>query len=507
MDKYLNAIYKISEFFTKSHDFKEVMYQTLVILSEETGMQRGMISINRRDLQEIHVEISYGIPSKSGAISYNLGEGITGTVVKTGRPIAVPKLDTEPLFLDRSKARQNLNRADLAFICVPIKFGSEVVGALSVDRAAKEANLITEVPFLESVANILASRVHLRRIKDENERLREAIDRHSPLGTIVGNSDPMREIAHLISQVAYSDSTVLITGETGTGKGLIASEIHNRSTRKNNSFIKINCGAIPENLIEMELFGHEKGAFTGAIGQKIGKFEIADGGTIFLDEIGELPLTSQVKLLRVLEDKKIERVGGTKTIDVNVRVVTATNRNLEEEIKAGKFRSDLYYRLNVFPIHVPPLRERGADIILLADYFIHILGQQTKRKISRIDSSCLDMLMSYHWPGNVRELQNCIERAILLAKDDVIYGYLLPPSLQLNSRPQAKLKRDTFKQLVRTYETSLIIDALKDAKGNQTVAAEKLGTTKRIIQYKINQYGIDFKKYGKVYEYTADDKI
>ena len=498
MDKYLKTINKISSLFTHNPDFEKVMYQTLVLLSEETGMQRGMISINRRDLQEIHVEITYGIPTdRNSPIFYRLGEGITGKVVETGRPIAIPKLDQAPLFLDRSGARTKMNRSDLAFICVPIIYEKNIIGALSVDRAARSVDLETEVPFLETVSNILASRVYLRRIKDENIRLREAIERQ-PTGGIIGNSDTIRELSYLIAQVADSDATVLITGETGTGKGLTAQEIHRRSSRKKGPFIKINCGAIPENLIEMELFGHEKGAFTGAIAKKIGKFELANGGTIFLDEIGELPLASQVKLLRVLEDKKMEHVGGTRTINVDVRVLTATNRNLENEIESGNFRSDLYYRLNVFPIHVPPLRERGADIILLADHFVQQLNSQLKRNINRIDSSALDLLISYHWPGNVRELQNCIERAMLMSKDDVLYGYLLPASLQRKIQPTAKRGKDTFKMLVQSYETSLIIDALKDAKGNQTKAANILGTTKRVIQYKIQQYGIDYRKFTEI---------
>jgi Nif-specific regulatory protein len=498
MNKYLKTISKISELYTKNADFEQIMYQTLVLLSEETGMQRGMISINRRDLQEIHVEITYGIPTdRDSPIFYRLGEGITGKVVESGRTIAIPTLDMEPLFLDRSGARKKLNRSDLAFICVPIVYGKEVVGALSVDRAAHSADLDTEVPFLQTVSNILASRVHLRRIKDENIRLREAVER-KPSNNIVGNSDAMRELAYLIAQVADSDATVLITGETGTGKGLAASEIHKRSSRKNKPFLKINCGAIPENLIEMELFGHEKGAFTGAIGKKIGKFELANHGTVFLDEIGELPLASQVKLLRVLEDKKLERVGGTQTINVDVRVITATNRNLENEIDVGNFRADLYYRLNVFPIHVPPLRERGADIILLADFFVHQLSSQLKRNVKRIDSSALDLLLSYHWPGNVRELQNCIERAILMADSGVLYGYLLPASLQKKDPSAGNRFKDGFKMLVRSYETSLIIDALKEAKGNQTKAANILRTTKRVVQYKIQQYGIDYRKFADI---------
>jgi len=496
---YFRAIEKISRLLTEGDEFKTTMYSILVRLARQTGMKRGMISLYRRDLEEIHVDITYGIPERQSPIYYRLGEGITGQVVATGRPVAIPRLDKEPLFLDRSGARREIDRSTLAFICVPIKYAGETVGALSVDRAAKGENLKAEVSFLEIVANMLAPRVHARRVQEENVKLREAIDRHGPLGTIVGNAKSMRLVAEQINQVADSQSTVLITGETGTGKGLVAEEIHYRSRRREEPLVRINCGAIPENLVESELFGHQKGAFTGAVEQRIGKFEMAGKGTIFLDEIGELPLASQVKLLRVLEDREFERVGGGETIHTEARVIAATNRDLEKEVANGQFRSDLYYRLSVFPIHLPPLRERGADIILLADYFVQQLGEKLGKKITRIDSSALDLLISYHWPGNVRELQNCLERAVLLAADGIIHGYLLPPSLQAGGNSESPpAARDNFQKMVQAYETSLIIDALKKAKGNQTKAAMVLGTSKRVIQYKISQYHIDYRKYSGI---------
>ncbi|MBW1645321.1 MAG: sigma 54-interacting transcriptional regulator [Deltaproteobacteria bacterium] len=496
---YFSAIEKISRLLTRGEEFRTTMYSILVHLARLTGMKRGMISLYRRDLEEIHVDITYGIPERSSPIYYRLGEGITGKVVASGRPIAIPRLDREPLFLDRSGARREIDRATLAFICVPVKYAGETVGALSVDRAAKGDNLKTEVAFLEIVANMLAPRVHARRIQEENVRLREAIDRHSPLGTIVGNAKSMRQVAAQINQVADSPTTVLITGETGTGKGLVAEEIHYRSQRRDEPLVRLNCGAIPENLVESELFGHQKGAFTGAVEQRIGKFEQAGKGTIFLDEIGELPLASQVKLLRVLEDREFERLGGGRTLKTNARVIAATNRDLEREVAAGRFRSDLYYRLSVFPLYLPPLRERGADIILLADYFVQQMGRKVGKQISRIDSSALDLLISYHWPGNVRELQNCLERAVLLATDGIIYGHLLPPSLQAGTGGNSLVEgHGNFQQMVQAYETTLIVEALKKAKGNQTRAAELLGTTKRIIQYKISRYGIDYRKYAGV---------
>jgi Nif-specific regulatory protein len=499
---YFKALSGIAELLAGESDFQSTMEAILVRLAKLTGMKRGMISLYRRDLEQIHVDITYGIPDASEPIYYRLGEGITGRVVATGRPVAIPRLDQEPLFLDRSGARSRIDRSTLAFLCVPIKFAGQTVGALSVDRAAKGADLSGELAFLEVVANLLAPRVHARRVQEENTRLKEAIGCHGPLGTVVGNANSMRRVAEQIDQVAETMTTVLITGETGTGKGLVANEIHYRSPRRDKPMIRLDCGAIPENLVESEIFGHVRGAFTGAIENRIGKFELARGGTIFLDEIGELPLASQVKLLRVLEEREFERVGGGKTIKTDARVIIATNRDLEKEVAAGRFRSDLYYRLSVFPIHLPPLRERGADIILLADYFVQKLGDKMGCKITRIDSSALDMLMAYHWPGNVRELQNCLERAIVLATDGIIHGYHLPPSLQMAaSGDEAGAGNGSgadFQTMVKAYETTLIVEALKKARGNQTRAARLLGTTKRVIQYKIANYGINYKKYSGV---------
>ncbi len=499
---YFAALAKIAQLLAGESDFQSTMETILVRLARLTGMKRGMISLYRRDLEQVHVDITYGIPDTSEPVYYRLGEGITGRVVATGRPIAIPRLDQEPLFLDRSGARREIDRSTLAFLCVPMKFAGQTVGALSVDRAAKGADLPGEIAFLEVVANLLAPRVHTRRVQEENARLREAIGRHGPMGTVVGNANSMRLVAEQIDQVAQTMTTVLITGETGTGKGLVASEIHYRSPRRDKPMTRLDCGAIPENLVESEIFGHQKGAFTGAIEKRIGKFELAKGGTIFLDEIGELPLASQVKLLRVLEEGEFERVGGGKTIKTDARVIIATNRDLEKEVVAGRFRSDLFYRLSIFPIHLPPLRERGADIILLADFFVQKLGEKMGCKISRIDSSALDLLISYHWPGNVRELQNCLERAMILATDGIIHGYQLPPSLQVSAAGDdgdpAGETGATFQSMVKAYETTLIVEALKKTRGNQTKAAKLLGTTKRVIQYKITNHGINYKKYSGV---------
>jgi Nif-specific regulatory protein len=287
---------------------------------------------------------------------------------------------------------------------------------------------------------------------------------------------------------------VLILGESGVGKELVASAIHYSGAESGGPFVQFNCAALPENLIESELFGHEKGSFTGATGVRKGRFEDADGGTIFLDEIGELPLTAQAKLLRVLQEKTLERVGANKPIHVDIRIVAATNRNLEEMVAQREFREDLYYRLNVFPITLPPLRERGADIIALADYFTQRFAQRNGKDIKRISTPALNMLMSYHWPGNVRELENVIERATILVEDGVIHGYDLPPSLQMPVSPEVAQK-GTFETRITTYAYEMIVDALKVCDGNMSGAAQMLGLTRRILGLRMKQYGIDYKDF------------
>jgi len=495
----LLCLHEINSLVLKEADLNKALKTTLDILSEKKSMQRGIISVYHKDMNEIHHD-TYGFDDPEDKIKFLPGEGITGEVVKSGRPIAIPRLDKAPVFLDKTGARKNLNRKELAFICVPIKYKDETIGALSVDRKIKDGeseDLTEEVYFLECVSDLLAEIVNKKILMSQNQILREIIQKSSPIGTIVGNSKPMRDLSYQISLIANSTVSVLITGETGTGKELVAKEIHQLSSRNKGPFITINCGAIPEGLIESELFGHKKGSFTGAINDRIGKFEAADNGTLFLDEIGELSQMLQVKLLRALQEKEITPVGSNTVIKTNTRIIAATNKNLEEEVAKNTFRADLYYRLNVFQLYLPPLRERGADIILLADYFIKKYAKELDKKIERLDTPAIDMLMSYHWPGNVRELENCIERACLLSKDETIHSHDLPPSLQMKSIETNYKKRGKFESLVRSYEIELITESLKDADGNQTKAADLLETTKRIIQYKIDQYGIDYRRFSK----------
>ena len=421
--KELTLLFEISQILDEDIDLKEVIHPLLESMAENIGMERGTITLLNRQTGELSIEAAYGLSDQEMMKGrYKVGEGITGNVVETGQPRVIPNIEEEPSFLDRTGARKSRQNKNTSFICVPIKSGNEVIGAFSVDRPNQEAgmDLDDDVRLLTIVSSMIARAVKLRqrseeekqKLLDENIRLQQELRARFQPDNMIGNSPAMQEVFDLISQVSASEATVLIRGESGTGKELVAHAIHYNSLRAEKPFIRVNCAALPESVIESELFGHEKGAFTGAMNTRKGRFEMADGGTIFLDEIGELTPMTQVKLLRVLQEREIERVGGSETIKINVRVLAATNRNLEEEIKTNTFREDLYYRLNVFPIHIPPMRERKTDLMLLADFFTEKYSKKNRKHMKRISSSAIDLIMSYHWPGNVRELENCIERAV-----------------------------------------------------------------------------------------------
>ncbi len=492
----LRALHKIARILADSSDIRYQLSKTLDVLSSDLGMQRGMISVLDLSTGEVWLDVAQGMAVAPGSVSYRPGEGITGRVAQTGRPIAVANLSNEALFLDRTGARKRLDRSELAFLCVPIKFRERVVGVLSVDKLAQKVdNLDREVALLSSVAELLGKVVYFRAVEEENQRLRrEMSNARRPKTNIIGRSKGIEEVLKLIDQVADSHMTVLIFGETGTGKELVARAIHENSSRAGKPLVRVNCAAIPDTLIESELFGHEKGAFTGALTRRKGRFEEAHGGTIFLDEVGELTPSAQAKLLRVLQEREFEPLGSSRSVRVDVRIIAATNKDLHKSVEEGTFRADLYYRLNAFPIYVPPLRERGADILLLADYFVCKYSKVFKKSVKRISTSAIEHLMSYHWPGNVRELENCIERAVLLAQGDTIEAIHLPPTLQMKNKNEARVHRGKLEILVGTYERDLIIDALKDSRGNISEAARLLGTTRRVIQYKVRKYGIDVNK-------------
>ncbi len=489
----LATLHTIAKILAQPEELRAQLEQALTEMSNRLGMERGMISLLDRGTGKVWLDVAHGVNIRGREVMYKPGEGITGKVAQTGRPMAVANLDQEAHFLDRTGARKFLNRSELSFLCVPIIYEARVVGVLSADKVARQVeNLKRELAMLEAVAELIAKAVHMRAVEEENRRLRQIIGRIKPPSTdIIGSSKVMQEVFGLIAQVADSNTTVLIHGETGTGKELVARAIHQHSSRSAGPFVQVNCAAMPDTLIESELFGHERGAFTGALYKRRGKFEEADSGTIFLDEVGELSAAAQAKLLRVLQERQFQPLGSSRTVHVNVRIIGATNRKLEEDVASGRFRADLYYRLNVFPIYVPLLRERGNDIILLADHFVLKYCEEQGKTVKRISTPALDALLAYHWPGNVRELENCIERSVLLAKGDAIDINELPPSLLMKSREGQRKESDKLSALIEAQERALIVDALKEANGNQSRAAKILGTTKRIIQYKVQKLGID----------------
>ncbi len=498
----ITLFYEISNALNEHLELKKSLYKVLGILSEALGMEHVTITILKQKSDEINIELAHGMTKsaiKKG--KYKLGEGITGKVIQTGKPLSVSKISEEPLFLDRTSTRRD--KGDYSFICVPIKTGKKVIGALSSDRPFDENfSLRNGRQILSVVATMIAKQVsnlekisiEKDRLKNENDRLKDQLENRYKFQNIIGNSNKMREVFQMVSQVSRSQATVLIRGESGTGKELVANSIHYNSLRSKQPFVKINCAALPANLIESELFGHEKGSFTGAISQKKGKFELAHKGTLFLDEIGSIDLEVQIRLLRVLQEREFERVGGHKTIKTDVRIVTATNKNLENAVEDGSFRGDLYYRLNVFPIYIPPLRERKTDILLLAEHFLEKYTRENHKEILRISTPGIDMLMDYHWPGNVRELENCIERAVLLCDEKVIHGYHLPPTLQTGSE-SGTVTTTSLEESIMNLEKEMLIDSLKNTRGNISLAASMLKTTVRKFSYKASKYGIEYKHY------------
>jgi len=500
----ITLLYEISEALNEQLDLKKGLYKVLDILSTSMNMVRGTITLFNPVRGEIEIEVAHGLSASAVERGkYKLGEGITGSVIATGKAIAIPKISEEPRFLNRTASRKNRGSQELSFICVPIKNGSDVIGAISVDRPFDEGFNLKEGKKLMAVIATMVARqvIHLEtlhreseHLREENKRLKSELESRYHITNIIGSSHQMREVFQMTAQVSKSNATVLIRGESGTGKELVASSIHYNSLRAQKPYIKVNCAALPSNLIESELFGHEKGAFTGAIKRKLGRFELADKGTIFLDEIGSIGLDAQANLLRVLQEKEFERVGGTTTIKCDVRVIAATNKNLEQAVEEGVFREDLYYRLNVFPIYLPPLRERKTDILLLADHFLERYSKENHKDIRRFSTPAIDMLMQYHWPGNVRELENVIERAVLLCEEGVIHSYHLPPTLQTGSESDTLPSR-SLEEAVANLEREMIIDALKNSRGNITVAAQMLQTTVRIFAYKAKNHGVAYRQY------------
>ncbi|MBN2370340.1 MAG: sigma 54-interacting transcriptional regulator [Vicinamibacteria bacterium] len=500
----LSTLLDLSRTLGSPLNFKSSLVSVLEVLEEHHEITSGSITFLDEDARALNIEASIGISwQTSSRTRYRIGEGITGRVVESGKPVIVPQVSSEPMFLNRTGVWRKSRRRELSFLCVPITLDGLVVGALGVTLPyAKDRAYEREVKFFGIVGTMIgqARRVssmvenERRRLLDENAQLRGELRGRYEFRNIIGNSRSIKQVYEQIAQVAPSPTTVLIRGESGTGKELIAHAIHYNSPRADKPFVKVNCGALPENLIESELFGYEPGAFTDARSRKKGRFELADGGSLFLDEIGELSLSTQVKMLRVLQEREFERLGGVQSIRVNVRLIAATNKDLETAIRDGGFREDLYYRLNVFSIYLPCLRERRSDILLLADHFVQHYSRTHEKDVRRLSTPAIDMLMCYHWPGNVRELENCIERAVLVCQGGVIHAHDLPPSLQTAEISGTMLGR-SLEAAVAAFEKDLISDALKAARGNRAQAARLLDTTERIIGYKINKHSIDCSRF------------
>jgi Nif-specific regulatory protein len=497
----LSTLLEVSQALSGTLNLKSSMQRVLQILIRHHGVVRGMVTLLRDG--ELHVEAIEGFDDRARTISYKVGEGITGQVAQSGKPIVVPRVSKEPEFLNRMPRRADVTRTELSFICVPIVVQRSTVGTLAVDLKFKaERDYESSVKFFGIVSSMIAQALNVqrlveeerRRLVDENTHLRQELRERYDFSNIIGTSGPTRQMYEQVAQVAQTNTTVLIRGESGTGKELIAHAIHYNSLRAKKPFVKVSCAALPDTLIESELFGYEKGAFTGANARKKGRFELAESGTIFLDEIGDINMSTQVKLLRVLQEREFERLGGTESVRVNVRVIAATNKDMEKAIAEGTFREDLYYRLNVFTIFVPPLRDRKADMLLLADHFLEKFSREHGKVIKRISTPAIDMLMSYHWPGNVRELENALERSVLVCDAQVIHGHHLPPSLQ-TAEGSGTITRVSLKDAVEGFERDLIQDALKTTRGNRAKAARLLDTTERILNYKVRNLGVDVRRF------------
>jgi Nif-specific regulatory protein len=499
----LSTLLEISQALLAAHELRTGLTKVLEIIGAHHAAIRSTVVLLNAQSREVAIEASAGAIEAGKAVRYRIGEGITGEVIRTGNPMVVPQVSREARFLFRAAARPELADQELTYISVPIGIDGQTVGALGIDLPFNpHRDYERTAKFLGVVGSMIAQAVRVHRLIEadhevlvaENTHLRSELQERYGFSNLVGTSSAMQEMYQQISQVAPTSTTVLLRGESGTGKELIAHAIHYNSARAKKPFIKVNCAALPQDLIESELFGYEKGAFTGAYAPKKGRFELAEGGTLFLDEIGELNLTTQVKLLRVLQEREFERLGGTHTIHANVRLVTATNKELEKAITAGDFREDLYYRLNVFAIFVPPLRERKPDILQLANHFLEKFSRQHEKNVKRIATPAIDMLMCYHWPGNVRELENAIERAVVVCDTQVLHAHHLPPTLQTAEASGTTINL-SLDEATESFEKDILQDALKSARGNRAKAARLLKTTGRVFNYKVRKYKIDWHRF------------
>ncbi|MFS2225140.1 nif-specific transcriptional activator NifA [Pantoea sp. B65] len=494
----MTALYAISGVLCRSTELSAALEGVLQQLHDMAFMQHGMVCLVDKAHGSLIIEALHGSSPELSALTrqvrYRPGEGLLGTILHQYQSLVLPRVADDQRFLDRL----NVYDYELPFIGVPIPGADGLpCGVLAAQpMVLQEARLPSITRFLEMVANLLAQTVRLRQLSSpsasaavtEPPRRCKGQPEHLGFDSLVGKSQAMRQTIDIIRQVARWDTTVLVRGESGTGKELIANAIHYNSPRASAPFVKFNCAALPDNLLESELFGHEKGAFTGAMRQRKGRFELADGGTLFLDEIGESSASFQAKLLRILQEGEMERVGGDITLHVDVRIIAATNRNLEEEVRAGNFREDLYYRLNVMPVMLPPLRERQDDIVELARFLVQKIALRQGREL-HISDGAIRLLMSYDWPGNVRELENCLERASVMTEEGVIDRDVIlfhhPETIPRAAKSAVAPASAESWQDQGLDERQRLIAALEKTGWVQAKAARLLGMTPRQVAYRI----------------------
>jgi Nif-specific regulatory protein len=501
----LDTLYIISQVLNSTHDLHAKLQAVLEILHKRSGMRSGMITLREIESDSMIVSVVHtnGTDKPAEPVRYNPGEGLMGAILDEGSTIVIEKVSEEPRFL----GRLGLYDPELPFIGSPIYIEEgDTIGVLAAQPDNSQF-LGERARFMEMIANLIAQSVKMlrgierkqRNLLSERDQLKQALIKNYSFENIIGHSPPMLKVFDLIRQVAKWNTTVLIRGESGTGKEVVANAIHFNSGCAGGPFLKLNCAALPDTLLESELFGHEKGAFSGAVSQRKGRFELADNGTLFLDEIGEISASFQAKLLRVLQEGEFERVGGTQTIKVNVRIIAATNRDLEEEVTKGEFREDLYYRLNVMPVHMPALRDRTEDIPQLSEFLLGRISKQQGGRPLEIKESAIRILMKHNWPGNVRELANRLERAAIMSQNGIIDRDVMV-STGLEDEIGTTISHKAQKAPAIDFndenmdDRERVIAALEQSGWVQAKAARLLNMTPRQIAYRILTLDITMKQ-------------
>ena len=529
----LVTIYEVGKILSSSLNLGKTLNQALNVIANFYNMDRGMVYA-RTDIDDLHVIAATGLTReeiKLGRIK--VGEGVNGRIYQTGVPAVIPDIRVEPLFLHRTRTEKLPEDRAISFLGIPIKVGQESIGVLSFERvnADDQHPIVDHLRLFTMVANLIGQAIRLNtqvgydreQLMQEKSRLQKELGTKYSLDNVVGYSKRMQEVFADVHMAAPSKSTVLLRGESGTGKEVIARAIHFLSPRKDKPFIKVNCAALSETLLESELFGHEKGSFTGALQERKGRFEQAHGGTLFLDEIGDISQAFQVKLLRVLQEREFERIGGNRTIKVDIRLICATNRDLEKAVKNGEYRADLYFRINVISISLPPLRERREDIPLLVEGVLTRFNRENSARIS-ITPEAMHVLAGCNWPGNVRELENCVERFATMARSNVIRemdipcqtnhclsstlwqyeskGVVIPIAPISGKVGSKKMAEDVANPDLENEDTvgvtssrKQLIEAMEKSGWVQAKAARLMNLTPRQMSYALKKYNIEVKRF------------